>query len=221
MLRRLMTSMHAPIYESRLRELVSRITPHLRSGDHVLDVGCGGGTLGAALMEAADGVTVDGLERFKRGGEPIEVLEYDGGPIPLNDDSYDVVILADVLHHEEDPDSLLAECVRVGSRLVIIKDHRIAGPASWARVSFMDWAANAPYGVKCLYRYNTLKEWRRVPEVHEVRIVEELTSMKLYPPVVNTIFGGRLQYLSVLDVGQGVGVTADLQRGPDEGAAGA
>lgn len=221
MLRRLMSTMHAPIYESRLRVLVSHITSHLRPGDRVLDVGCGGGTLGAALMEAADGVTVSGLERFKRGGEPIEVVEYDGGDIPLDDDSYDVVILADVLHHEEDPDRLIDECARVSSRLLIIKDHKVQGLLAHARISFMDWAANAPYGVKCLYRYNTLPAWRTSHERHELGLVEEMTSMKLYPPVVNVVFGGTLQYLAVLDVGQGVGVTADQRTPSNEGADGA
>lgn len=217
MLRRLMSTMHAPIYESRLRELVARLTPHLRSGDRVLDVGCGGGTLGAALMEATDGVVVEGLERFKRGGEPIEVHEYDGGAIPLDDDSYDVVILADVLHHEEDPGRLLSECARVASRLLIIKDHQVNGPLAQSRISFIDWAANAPYGVKCLYQYNTLDEWRRSHEQHELRVVEEQTSMDLYPPVVNLMFGRRLQYLAVLDVGAAEGERPTH----DEGAASA
>ncbi len=35
----LMRRLHAPIYEARVRELVRQITPHLRAGDRVLDVG--------------------------------------------------------------------------------------------------------------------------------------------------------------------------------------
>ena len=35
------------------------------------------------------GVRVRGLERYPRGGEPIEVIPYDGGRIPLEDGSVD------------------------------------------------------------------------------------------------------------------------------------
>ena len=45
-IRSLMRAAHAPIYASRLRVLVEAITPNLRPGDRVLDVGCGVGTLG-------------------------------------------------------------------------------------------------------------------------------------------------------------------------------
>lgn len=198
-----MAALHGPIYAARLRELVRRIVPHLRPGDRVLDVGCGNGTLGAALLAAPggpEGLVVEGLERFKRGGEPIAVTPYDGVAVPFADGSFDVVILADVLHHEEDEDRLIGECARVSRRLVIIKDHKIDGPLARARVSFIDWAANAPYGVKCLYRYHTRAGWGEVRQRHGLDVVEEFTTMRLYPPVVNMVFGRRLQYMAVLRV---------------------
>jgi SAM-dependent methyltransferase len=204
-----MHAMHRPVYESRLRELVRRIVPHLRAGDAVLDVGCGVGTLGKALLDAPDapeGLGVRGLERIKRGGEPIEVLGYDGGDIPLADGSCDAVILADVLHHEPDFDKLLGECVRVSRRLVIIKDHVIAGPMAQRRIALIDWAANAPYGVPCLYRYNTLNEWRAIHARFGLEPIEELTRMNLYPPIVNLLFGRRLQYFAVLGGAAGMPV---------------
>jgi Methylase involved in ubiquinone/menaquinone biosynthesis len=195
---KLMAALHAPIYRSRLRELVARITPHLRPGDRVLDVGCGNGTLGRALMEATSGVTVEGLERFARGGEPIHVHRYEGGRMPFEDGAYDAVIVADVLHHEEDPEGLLGECARVSRRLVIVKDHQLKGLLAKPRVCFMDWAANAPYGVRCLFRYNTPAQWAEVPGRLGLEVVEALGSMKVYPPVVNAVFGGGLHYFAVL-----------------------
>lgn len=200
---KLMHAMHRPVYEARLRELVRVITPLLRAGDSVLDVGCGVGTLGQALLEAPgrpEGLEVRGLERVKRGGEPIEVLEYDGGDIPLGDNSCDVVILADVLHHEPDFDKLLGECVRVSRRLVLIKDHTVQGPLAQQRISLIDWAANAPYGVPCLYRYHTPAEWSSIHSRFALEPVEEMTRMNLYPPVVNLLFGRRLQYFAALQV---------------------
>ena len=162
----LMRKFHEPIYNSRLNELVAHIVPHLKPGDRILDVGCGSGALARALVDAAGPskrITAEGLERLVRGGEPIKVHAYDEIIIPFADNAFDVVILADVLHHEQDPNRLMRECARVGRRLLIIKDHQVQGPFAQWRISLLDWAANAPYGVPCLFRYNNPAQWALVP----------------------------------------------------------
>jgi SAM-dependent methyltransferase len=202
----LMKRLHAPVYASRLAGLVRRIVPHLRRGDRVLDVGCGYGTLGRAILDAKDcpaDVDVRGLERVKRGGEAIPVDEYDGRTIPYPDGSFDVVIVADVLHHEQDPHRLIAECKRVSCRLLIIKDHKVEGPLAQQRISLLDWAANAPYGVPCLYRYNTPAQWDQWQKRHALTVEAEMTSLRLYPFPYNLVFTGRLQYMGIFRVSGG------------------
>ncbi|MHC4976599.1 MAG: class I SAM-dependent methyltransferase [Planctomycetota bacterium] len=193
--------LHAPIYNSRLEALSDAIVPYLQAQDRVLDVGCGSGMLATSLRahpRAAAGLELHGLERVARGGEPIPVTQYDGKTIPFENDSFDVVIIADVLHHEENPDHLLGECARVSSRIVIVKDHKPEGFLAQQRISFMDWAANAGYGVPCLYRYNTREQWNHQFEALGLAPQHELATMSLYPPLVNLIFGRRLQYLAVV-----------------------
>lgn len=213
--RLLMSALHKPVYEARLRALARAVTPHLRADDRVLDVGCGFGALGRALLDAPDapdGLHVEGLERHPRGGEFIPVTGYAGGGIPFPDGAFDVVLLADVLHHEERPHRLLAECARVSRRLLIIKDHVVQGPLAQQRISLIDWAANAPYGVRCLFRYNTPADWKDWAARHGLRAVEERTAMNLYPPVVNMLFGRGLQYFAVWEKSPDARVT------PHEGA---
>ena len=199
--KKLMRRMHRQVYSSRLNSLTATILPHFRNGDRVLDVGCGTGALGRTLMDSPDcpvGVEVLGLESVKRGGEAIPVTPYDGRTIPFRDETFDVVLLADVLHHEPEPHRLLEECVRVTRRLLLIKDHKLDGFLAWHRIALLDWAANAPYGVPCLYRYNSPAQWAESHRRHGLKVVRELTSMRLYLPVYNAVFGGRLQYMAVL-----------------------
>lgn len=202
-LKTLLAVLHRPIYVHRLHELVRSITPHLREGDQVLDVGCGSGMLGKNLLDYVcrpNGVSVQGLERFRRGDEPIDVKTYDGLNFPYADRTFDVVILADVIHHERNQDHLIRESIRVSKRLLIIKDHQLQGPLAWLRVSFIDWAANSPYGVPCLYQYNTPTQWKNLCHHYELSLVKEHAAMQLYPPGVNLFFGGQLQYMAVLQV---------------------
>jgi hypothetical protein len=57
------------------------------------------------------------------------------------------------------------------------------------------------YGIPCLYRYNTAKEWTAWYKQHNLILDQELHYMKIYPSIINHVFGGHLQYLAVLRKG--------------------
>ena len=82
----------------------------------------------------------------------------------------------------------------------VIKDHKLDGILAKPRVALLDWAANMPYDTSLLYRYNTAQQWREWHTRHGFAVEHEMQSMRLYPPIINLLFGRRLQYWVVLRV---------------------
>ncbi len=202
-MRALLRRFHQPIYEHRLRVLVQLISPHLKPGMRVLDIGCGFGHLGRALMNANPAVEVEGVEKVRRGAELIPVTAHDGPRLPFADGAFDAAIVADVLHHDLQPQRLLEEAARVSGKFVIVKDHLREGLFAQERISLLDWAANAGYGVPCTYRYNSLDEWREAAAAMGGELLEERTSIDIYPPLFNELLGRSLHYFAVIGVPSG------------------
>jgi 2-polyprenyl-3-methyl-5-hydroxy-6-metoxy-1,4-benzoquinol methylase len=139
-----------------LRHLLKLIPP----GARILDVGCGDGLIGEMVMAARPEASIQGIDIFLRPQLRIRVLEYDGIRIPHSDQSFDVVLLLDVLHHTTDPMSLLREARRVSQKFIIIKDHNRDGLGAGSLLRFMDWVGNAPHGVVLPYNYWSSGQWR-------------------------------------------------------------
>ena len=119
------------------RAIKRRVLAHaaIASGEEVLDVGCGTGTLAIAAARAAPGVRVTGLDadasilaraRKKAAGAGLEI-GFDHGmstTLPYPDASFDVVLSTLFFHHLPDAAKrqTAAELVRVlrpGGRLVV------------------------------------------------------------------------------------------------------
>jgi SAM-dependent methyltransferase len=79
----------------------------------VLDVGSRRRELREYLPENGRYV---GLDLFP----PADVIASAEEPLPFDDDSFDTVVLADVLEHLNDPHRALDEAMRVGSRSVVV-----------------------------------------------------------------------------------------------------
>ena len=198
---RLIKWIHSPVYRMRIKGMHDQILPWLNSGDRILDVGCGYGALGKMIMESpwcpAD-VKVMGLEKTSRDHIQIPIEYYSGNQIPYSNNSFDIIILADVLHHEIDQHKLIDECARISKRYIIIKDHKLDGAWAQYRISLMDWFSNIPYDIPCLYHYNRLLDWHRLYQQHRLHLIFEAHTVKLYPSILNFILGGRIQYFAVL-----------------------
>jgi ubiquinone/menaquinone biosynthesis C-methylase UbiE len=121
---RLPDELEPPSFELRSGFLLGEVRP----GDRVLDLGCGTGEFTAALAEA--GAQPIGLEvaqaaleraRARHPGLDFRLVPIDG-PLPLEDNSFDVVWASEVVEHVADTARWLSEARRVlvpGGRLLV------------------------------------------------------------------------------------------------------
>ena len=89
----------------------------LRPGARLLDLGAGEGHVGSILATRL-GLRTVGLDVVTYGWGTTET--YDGHTIPYPDDHFDACVLSFVLHHAEQPVSLVREAVRVTDGPVLI-----------------------------------------------------------------------------------------------------
>ena len=123
------------VLTARYRVLLDAVDPHAR---RVLDIGCGDGCLTFELIRR--GKQVWGLddsslplrlaqaELARRGAAGRTLLTAaDGRQLPYRDDSFDCVILADVIEHIDDTDAVMREAKRVlrrGGRILMTTPRR-------------------------------------------------------------------------------------------------
>jgi len=132
--------------EDRLDSVAAGFEPYRRSG-RWLDVGCGAG----ALMRAAAGrgwsvlgteVAPGAAEAVRSQGFDVELGTLE--ELELDEDSFDVVSLVEVVEHVEDPGALIARSaslVRPGGALYLTTPH---GRGISARMLGTRWSAVAP-----------------------------------------------------------------------------
>jgi len=100
------------------------------AGRLVLDLGCGDGYNTARIWDIGRPrglVALDPAEAAVRvaagklGERPVRFLVADGHRLPFRDNSFDVVLLGGVLHHDDRPEGMLKEALRVASRMVVLE----------------------------------------------------------------------------------------------------
>ena len=94
-------------------------------GGSVLDLGCGDGTFLDSLRlrkNNAEGVDLsqEAIKKCRAKGHKAELFDFSDGKLPYTDNSFDYVVMLDVLEHLYDPDGLLAEAKRVSRQFVIL-----------------------------------------------------------------------------------------------------
>lgn len=180
-----------------LRQWIERLLP--RQTASVLDVGSGDGLLLSLVQTTRPVLTVAGIDILPRPKTHIPVTFFDGQRIPHGDQSFDAVMIIDVLHHTKDPLALLAEASRVARHCLIIKDHLLEGWLAAERLKFMDFIGNASYGVALPYNFWTAQQWATAFVALGLTVRERHTALKLYPWFADWLFGSTLHFVARLE----------------------
>lgn len=186
------------VHVPRVRVLSAHISSLLPHSARVLDVGCGDGLLSKLIIDHMPDLSIQGVDVKVRSETHIPVKEFDGRRIDLPDNSCDVVMFIDVLHHADDPEALLKEAARVSSQYVIIKDHILEGLMASRTLSFMDWVSNARHGVVLAYRYWTREQWQGMFQRQSLEVEQWIDHLGLYPKWARWIFERKLHFLARL-----------------------
>jgi ubiquinone/menaquinone biosynthesis C-methylase UbiE len=156
-------SWHTPSYQHvALTNLQQLWDPGHRSA---LDVGGGTGVMAQTiktLFRLNRVASVDVHDRFLPSLN-IETAIYDGTTLPFADDSFDCILLFNVLHHVPAADriALIRECHRVAGRgPIYIKDHISRGVLDDARLAILDLLGNVPFRGMVSASYLRKEDWR-------------------------------------------------------------
>ncbi len=184
----------------RVGILASHLAPLLPDSGRMLDVGCGDGAVSQAILRLRPDLHIEGIDVLPRGTPEIKVSAYDGKNVPFPDQSFDAVMLVDVLHHAADPVQLLREAARVAVKCVVIKDHIAEGWLASATLRFMDRVGNARHGVALPYNYWRRTQWQKEFERVGLSPVIWKDSLRLYPWPASWWFDRSLHFVSRLEV---------------------
>jgi SAM-dependent methyltransferase len=192
------------IFDRRARILAARLAPLFPPNAEIIDIGCGDGTIGQHILDRRPDISITGIDLFFRPSPKIPVVVFDGTGIPYADDSFDVAMLVDVLHHTDDPTILLSQAKRVARKAIIIKDHFSDGFLAKATLRIMDWVGNVTHGVRLPYNYLTRKEWAATFQSLALTPDESIFRLGLYPMPGSLIFDRGLHFVTRIPIERSV-----------------
>src|SRR5262249_11250124 len=141
-----------------------------------------------------------GIDTVIRGSNYFPVSPFDGVHIPEPDSSKDVVMLIDVLHHCDDPESLLREAKRVARKRLVVKDVLNDGFLADITLRIMDVMANRRYHAQRRFSLWSRAKWQNAFSGLDLQIASWQDSLGLYPWPAGLLFERSMHFIADLRV---------------------
>lgn len=182
----------------RARVLSGRIARLLPAHGTVLDVGSGDGHVASLIQQRLPQLCIQGVDVLLRDGTWIPVRWFEGRRLPYPQGSFDVVMFNDVLHHTDDPRTLLREAARVARQAIVIKDHVLKGVLAGCTLRLMDRVGNQRFGVPLPNNYWRHSQWLDAFEELGTRLDVWEDRINLYRWPLGVLFDRRFHFIARL-----------------------
>ena len=173
----------------RWKYLVKHLSPYLNYSQKILDVGAGDGGLANELAKKLGTISITGVDVYLQLKTFIPITQYDGKTLPFPNNSFDNVMIVDVLHHDEHPEHILQEAQRVSKKYILIKDHFWKNSIDFSLLKWTDYLGNLSYGVNLPYNYLTMTAWQKLFRLNKLKIMKQSTfRYNFFDPCKHVVF---------------------------------
>ena len=170
----------------RENEEGSKVAPWLERDETMLDLGAGTGFI-SRWLERRTGVVptlTDVVSYGNRATSLPFIRQTDPFSVPVEDRSFDVVLMMFVFHHVEqwtDQIRLLDEAIRIARHRVIVMEDTPENRLDLMFNKAWDWVLNRRHGVPCPFTFRSPEGWLRVFKDRNLSIVHTHTYKPLWP----------------------------------------
>ncbi len=171
-----------------------------------LDVGCGDLGIQERIAEHVPGTVWECLdiydlpEHLRQSAKWSNYRKFNGKDLPFDDDSVDIVLFCDALHHaNSNAVHLLKEAHRIG-KIVIIKDSFEYSCYSRWMLKIMDFVGNWGYGVPLPEKYFTIAYFKQLCEELNFEIKKMNIGIQIYAhiPIIRSLLRPEWHFSAML-----------------------
>lgn len=186
-----------PRYALQLLKDIALLVPE--GPCRLLDIGGGSGLIAQAIADFFPGKTVTAIDVVDRFLPQLRIEHrlFDGRRVPYGDGAFDCALLSNVLHHVPLAlrAQLVAEALRVtGGRCVVVKDHAAPSALHRARLAWLDFIGNLPFGGMVWAQYLSETAWQGL-FLESGCVAERLAPAPYRSGLARLVFPDRLEVL--------------------------